>query len=1516
MLRKIVLISYKTLRTLAMTAIVLAVGLLAVLYVGLSIQPVQERIKQESEEALSDFLKTNVTIDHISIVPFNHVTLYGVNVPDQQNNKLLEIDKLGAGISVTRLLSSGEIEVTYAELIGLHGHVTRPSQDEPTNMQFIIDALKPKGNNPPKKFDLQVRNIVIRSSDLSYDVLDQPAQSGRFDPNHIAVDKLRADVDLPLLKNDNFVIDVKRMSLREKGGLNVKNLSAKVVLEPTGAQVHNVQLELPGTVLRPNDMAVAYDSLKHIGTAIATSKLHLQLDNNRVNLADFACFAPALAKLNQSMLVSLTADGDASQLKLGNVEVQTLDNELYVKLKGRLHNLRDVNQLKFDFPVIDVHASASEIEKLISAFARLKPNVHKIVSNLGDVAVKGWARGDRQELTTNIDLNSSLGALDLQGTVAVAPGLVDVQSQIATQGFDVGRLIDKQKLIGEVAINADVDATVRGSKLVAGMVDGMISHIDLNGYRYQNIIADVKGSQDRIGGFLSMNDANGQFAAEGELLLNGVKSQLEAQLLVSDLNLSKMSIVPNGKGGVVTGRATASLTGNSLNNVTGMVDLDGLRYTAPNGKRYALNHLSLNSLAGDDSQQVDLTSDFVKAQILGTIDYNTLVPALKQIVANAFPNAFGMWANERAANSRNNFDFDVTIDPNESFNSMVKLPVKPLTPVTLRGSLDAVAGECSIALDAPYIQQGNNLIEGSSLTAQVTGTADPITLKLQTLVPSKNGKIALMLNALGVNNNLDADISWRYDRAADYHGTLSTSTQLDRDAAGLNALVQLNPSEIVANDTVWNVFNGSVSASKDLIEAIGIRAGRDRQSISIDGRVSKDPTDTLQLALQNIDLDYIFETLNINNVDFGGRATGTFYASNLFSKHPALLTPNLHVDGLRYNKALMGDADIASHWTDDNAVALDAQISQPNGEKSKIAGAIYPGLDSLYFDFNASRANVEFMKPFMAAFTSDVKGLVSGHAVLFGNFHTIDLYGDIYGEDLRFKLDFSNVYYSASDSVHMTPGRITFDDVTIRDRDNNTAKLSGWLTHEQFHNPVFKFSVTDAKNLLCYDTNASNSPNPNWYGTIYGNGAAFIDGAPGIVNVNVNMASTPGSKFTFILSDAEVADEYTFITYRDRDHLDGPVEVKDPEIEKLPEVVRQFKQRVAENQADQPTRYVIDLQGDITPDLNMTLVMDPVGGDKIRATGRGSLRMQYNNIDDQLEMYGRYVLDKGDYNFTLQDIIIRDFTINQGSTIAFQGDPYAAVLNLEAIYSLNANISDLDESFSRDRDLNRTNVPVHAVLKANGVISEPEISFDLEFPTLTTEAYRKIMSIISTDDMMSRQIVYLLALNRFYTPEYMGSQSSGGELGSVASSTISSQLSSMLGQLSDKWSISPNFRSSKGDFSDVEVDLALSSQLLNNRLLFNGNFGYRDNTYNTRNSNFIGDFDIEYLLNRQGTIRLKAYNHFNDQNYYIRNAMTTQGVGVVFKHDFDSLKPWWRKKKKAVAAPSDSIVTDTTTLAK
>jgi hypothetical protein len=212
---------------------------------------------------------------------------------------------------------------------------------------------------------------------------------------------------------------------------------------------------------------------------------------------------------------------------------------------------------------------------------------------------------------------------------------------------------------------------------------------------------------------------------------------------------------------------------------------------------------------------------------------------------------------------------------------------------------------------------------------------------------------------------------------------------------------------------------------------------------------------------------------------------------------------------------------------------------------------------------------------------------------------------------------------------------------------------------------------------------------------------------------------------------------------------------------------------------------------------------------------------------------------------------------------------------------------------------------VQCILNIQGALRRPDLSFDINLPTVSDDVDRQVKNLIATDEMMNRQILYLMILNKFYTPDYANSQNRYNELSSVASSTLSSQLNNLLGQISDNWNIGTNIRSDKGDFSDVEVELALSSQLLNNRLLFNGNLGYRDNP--NANNSFIGDFDLEYLLTPAGSWRLKAYNHYNDRNYSVKSALTTQGVGILFKKDFTTFDALFREflRKKRRESQSD-----------
>ncbi|MBQ9585983.1 MAG: translocation/assembly module TamB [Muribaculaceae bacterium] len=1491
--------TYNTLRATIMTVVALLVVAYGIIYLGLSMPYFQNKLKAVGERELSKFLETNVTIDGISISPFNQVLLTGVNIPDQSGGDLIKVDKLGAGVSLYDLIVKGKIIFNYAEIDGLHGTVTRPDKESPTNLQFIIDKLKPKPGKPPTPYDIRINNAVIRNTDLAYDVLNEPHKpAGQFDPNHMQVTDLTADLVFPRIKNNDFVIDVNRLALNEKNGFVLSGLTGKFKIDDTRTEIQNLVVDLPGTHLTPANTTFHYSSLKNAINEIKVQPITLDMTDNYVTLSDLKSFVPQLAQYVDPVNFTVDATVSRDKIDVRKLVADAQNGNIKLDLEAIMENYRTPREMDFDVKNIDLTASGGELSRLTRNYAHLPDNAQAIVDKCGDIHLKGSARGNINNVLGDINLDTSLGDVALKGHFASNQGAKLIDAVVSTSGLNIGNLLNKEDLLGMVAMNATVDGTVYDGNKFAGNLVGKVDYVDFKGYRYHNIDADVNVENNTYKGVLAINDANGKVNLDGVATLDGPNSVYDFDIEAKNVNFAKLNLDSKYPANNLNLKMAASITGNSLDNIAGKVNVNNVSFiNSTTGKGFHMSNITVDAGRGEGDKVIDINSDFLHGSIRGNYDFHSLVPAFKSMASKCFPGF--MHGHTPPSTGNNNFRFNFVVEPNEEFESYIssyaKLPVKLIYKATIDGFFNERDKELAVDLNLPYLQQGNKILEGTSLHIVKDSSADNVVMTAQTIFPNKKGNIALNLLANAVNDGVDASLNWVFNREHQYNGTVSLSALLGRDSNGkFMTRVNINPTEVVVNDTVWNVHQGRLKYEAGVIDVEGIEGSCDDQFIKIEGRASKNPDDALNVSLQNIHLDYIFETLKINHVNFGGVATGELQLADLFSKSPRLSTsPSLHVDNLVYNGALMGDADIKSHFDSENTgVVLGCDLSQNNGRHTRINGEIFAASDSLYLEFDADKANVEFMKPFMEAFTDEVHGQVSGHAVLFGNFKTIDLKGDVYAEDFSIKVGYTNTTYSCTDSVHIKPGMIRFDDITIRDRDKHTAKLNGWLKHDAFHNPEFNFTVTDARDLLCYDITPV--MNPDWYGTIYGNGSAIIAGEPGEVRIGVNMESASGSKFTFVLNDTQEAGEYNFISFRDRDKKDAPPAPADTLVaqqDTVPEIVRQLAQQI-ENKTQQqsaPSRFAIDLQVDITPEAEIVLVMDPVGGDRIRAYGSGNLRINYDNIDDAFDMFGKYVLEKGSYNFTLQDIIIKDFTIRNGSTISFDGDPYNAILDISAVYSLNANLTDLDDSFSTDRDLNRTNVPVNALLMVKGGISEPELTFDLEFPTLTSDAYRKVKSVISTDEMMNRQIIYLLALNRFYTPDYMKSSSNNNELTSMASSTISSQLTSILGQISDKWQISPKFRSNKGDFSDVEVDLALSSQLLNNRLIFNGNFGYRDNTFNTRNSNFIGDFDLEYLLNRRGTIRLKAYNHFNDQNYYVRNAMTTQGVGVVFKHDFDQL---------------------------
>lgn len=1480
----------------------MAVAIPAGVYVLLSLAPVSDAIGREAEAQLSALLGADVSVGRISIHPFRRVSIRDISAT-LNGDTIASIATVSAGIEVFPLITQGKIVIDYALIDGLNLKVCRPAPGEPLNIEPVIERLKGKDNGEKKKIDLEISTAIVRRASASYDVLSVPQpEENIFCPDHIRIENLAINAFIPEITEKDYHVSLDHLSFDERSGFCVEKLTGRLAFTPEQLTVSNLSISLPHSRIAFLPLGIDY----------ASSNLKERLHDKRITIAteegcniyppDLSAFVPMLAAFDSEIEFSLAANASMTSAEIERLEIADRTRGSFTAtISGSASGLDNRDSLAYIISQSTININGTETAALLRK--TIPGNKTAVLGLLPVISLKLTGNGTASTGKVHLLSDGSAGKIDATASYLASGKTLRIKGDAALSSFNLGLLSGNGKF-GYIDAKADANVLLNGKKIAEAITTVNISRLDFNNYSYSGIKASLDyGKDDKAEFSLIVNDPAADIRAFG-FYNNGENPSLYATALANGIDLARLGLYNKRPDDLLSAKLNAEITDFDPRNLKADIFLNDISWMNRQGKGLKINSLSAKATNNGYENSLTIDSPYLSGELRGKYDFGSVASLMKAMASHFVPalESDNMDKKKSVAETTypNKFFFDFDIKPSTDISEFLNLPFAIVYNGNISGQVDSESQYANVRLDVPYISQGNKLIEHTSVFAELDVPSDRSLIYATTQMPTKKGDMNLAAAITAKDNRIDTRLEWGLDRRIPINGTVDVSATLNSfiHEPGVlfpvDATIDFLPGTLNFGDDTWKIERSQIGISENAVQIDDFALDTGKQRIEINGRAGINPDDIVNVSLNDIRLIHIFENLEIDNVLIDGKATGRISASNLFSKEPILECPRLHVDSIGYNQCYFGDADITAAWnTENRAIHLDAGIDGFGGKKSHIYGDIFPLGEALDLNFDADSIPVGFLRPFMSAFTSSITGAASGTCRLFGTFHDMDLEGDIFADNVKIKVDFTNVTYTARDSVLIRPGRINLDNITIRDPEGHTAKLNGYVNHTFFRAPVFRFNITDARGLLSYNTTARN--NPDWYGIIYGNGSATVSGRPGVVDIGVDMSTAPRSAFTFVLSDRLDAEDYSFLNFRDvtPDSLKAPVNDNDP----TPGIIREMKKKLGNITDESSSDYNMDIRVTATPDTRMTLVVDPVSGDEIKAVGNGSLHMVYRSANNDLNMWGKYTVNDGKYRFTLQDIIIKDFTIKEGSEIRFDGDPYAVKTDISAYYATNANLTDLDDSFGQDKEVARTNVPVHAVMNVTGDIRQPSIDFDFEFPTLTSDTYRKVRSIVSTPDMMNRQIIYLLALNRFYTPDYMSRTTKGSdELFSVASSTISNQLGNMLGKLSDNWSIAPNLRSDRGDFSDVEVDVALSSRLLNNRLLFNGNFGYRDNTLN--NDQFIGDFDIEYLLNRSGTWRLKAYNRYNDRNYYVRSALTTQGVGIMFRRDFDSMLSFLRKKKK------------------
>ena len=1328
-------------------------------------------------------------------------------------------------------LKDGKISVSSAQLFGLRANIYRQNAKSDMNIQFMLDSLASKDTTQHKPLDLRIGSVIIRHGSIAYNQRDIASAAGVFSPQHIGISNLSAHIALHHLTDNDIHLSIKKIAFTDKSGLQVKNLRFKVNADKHQARLSDFQLELPKSHLLLEDLIATYRTDEKGKLISETLQFEGGIKPSLITLSDVACFAPILRKWNDALYIDTHFSGTSTSARIHQLHFKTQSGSILLKANAKAS---DWNRKLHWLANIETLKVSDEGVEQIAANLGSKVKIPKEVLRLGNIYYKGVASGKgKSQIGTKGVLRTDAGNVEIDAR----QNGKQLYAKVDTKGINLGKILDNAKL-GIIAAHI----TAQGTKehLVA---KGEIPRFDFNNYRFSNIRLDGSYNKGLIDGLASIADPNINLQVAGKYSIP--KKQYEAQLNLAHLQPTILGVK--------------------------MAD-----------NTYTLNDIRVSAKNKGADSYLDLEAPFANIHVKGQYDYGTLVQTMTNMLASKLPTLPGIGKTSNKA--RNNFSIEAEIASTEILQRMLGVPLDIQQPVVIDGNISDLDRSVNLTAQLPAFSYNGSDYSGGSLQMNTEGDTLKVDARIKT---GAAGSISptLHVKAAAADNTLMASLGYNnHSKSLPIHGALNAEAQFYKNTDNVStAHVDIKPSLIHIGEKPWKVHPADITYSKNHLEIENFEVSHGDQHVAVNGLATPNKEDSIVAQLKDVDVEYILNLVNFHSVDFSGKASGKAIVKSIFNDPDAYA--KLDIKDFEFEHGPMGILHANVSFNKElSQIDINAVADEGEEHQTFIDGYVSPKRNYIDLGIEAQGTNMKFMESFCGSFMDDIQARAKGKVNLVGDLSDINLVGDLYATGKMHMKQLGTEYSFKNLHAHAIPDDILLNNDTIFDRNHNMALVSGGIHHKHLTRLSYDLTLK-AHNFLGYDTHEFGDN--TFYGTVYATGEVGIHGKSGETIIDIDAEPGPGSIFVYNVASPDAISDKSFIHWHDI----------------APELTDSLKQQQkdADDDIDFSSDMRINFLVNATPNLTLKLMMDPQSGDYITLNGNGVLRANWFN-KGSFDMFGNYVVDHGVYKLTIQNVIKKDFEFMPGGTIAFGGNPYNAPLNLQAKYTVNGvPLSDL----SIGRSFSSNNIRVDCLMNITGTPQSPSVDFTMDLPTVNTDAKQMIYSVINSQEEMNQQVLYLLAIGRFYAQTKNNQSSEDADqqsqtslaMQSFLSGTISQQLNTVLSNVvkSNNWNFGANISTGDEGFNNAEYEGILSGRLLNNRLLFNGQFGYRDNANATQS--FIGDFDLRYLIFPNGNLAVRMYNQTNDR-YFTRNSLNTQGLGLIMKKDFNGWRDLFGIKKK------------------
>ncbi|RAI89345.1 translocation/assembly module TamB domain-containing protein [Algoriphagus yeomjeoni] len=1466
-----------------------------VVALSLQITWVQNKVINTVTGILNNNSDFHTEIGQIRLTWWDALELDDVIIRDHRDSLMIGAKKINADFEFLSLIPPGITTINAVRMETAQLHLLTHEGDSDMNINLWVEELSTifssrSSSSGPTQF--KINTVELRNSQIFIVNEITDAITKGLDYNRLRFSDITLNASNFYLEGPEIGADIKMLTGTElTSGFEIMELKTNMKYGPEFMEFDRLSLKSINSHIK-NFLRFEYATPAAFSNFEEEVVIITNLDETKLDLGDLKLFAPSLPDIDDEIYLSGKVSGPVSDLRSEEFLIR-LGEKTAIFGSFRLDGLPDLEDTYINLSLKNSTILARDLAPYLPS------NIAKEINKFNTVRLTADFAGYLHRFDTNGDFKTSIG--DITGRVSFdrADGLPTTVSNVTTQNLDLGIIAEDRELFQKVSLKGRITTTGSSIANLLLDVDADISKFGFKNYQYTNIKTDATYGKDLFRGNLAVKDPNFKIIANGEVNLRESTDSVRMSLQIDTAFLDRLNLTE--KATFISGNLDIDVKGIELDDIQGIARFRNIK-VGYEDRFLDVGSFNFQSLFAGGTRTMSVNSDYLVAAASGQFNLEQMGRDLDILLSQYI--AIILNEEQPIADLERNFS--------EIYNLDLNLRLININPIVQLLEPDLSISKNMVLEGAFYQTEENtvfNFFTSIDTLKYKTNTAQNINIDFNTskiinspdilasfYVYSKTQSLGKSLQftnfgfeAIWDQNEMDIDLTLDQDStqsAARVNAVAKFSSQ--------NTQLAFEPSSVKVLDREWKFDSlNLITITPGLIQVDSLKLFNENQSISLQGTISDRVEDRLNLLVNNVNID-LLNTLFPQ--DFDGTANGLLSFEQLLDN--PLMQGELSLNDFAINQFPIGDMAAKANL---DLERLQVSLTNVNQGKETInlGGYILTENQELNMQASLNEASLVILEPFLSNYLSGMGGSISGKLDLGGTMASPKVEGTGRLNNGRLTVNYLKTTYLLNGNILFRPNQISLQQVSMRDLFGNQATLTGGINHQGFNNIRLDIRA-NLNNLQVMNT--TDRDNETFYGTAYVSGTLEAVGTITNLDINARATSQPNTRIYIPLTSSNTQAQEDFINM---------INIQDTV--RIQQIAEEINRLEIENVR---MNFVLD----ITPDAYTEIIIDPRTEEGISGRGRGVLTM---NVDTQgnFTLNGTYEITEGMYNFSLYNVVKKQFSIKPGGRITWYGDPYSGIMDISAEYTESVSLQPLVLSSvtqSNQSSAASRRYPVKVLLNLDGELLSPDISFGFdfsEFPSSgeTQTTISSFQNKIANDEQEMNRQVFSVIMTRSFSPE--GQFSGVSNISSSLGQLLSSQLNSFLGQVDKNLEVDLDVASL--DQNALETfQLSVAYTFLDGRLRVSRDGGFTNNQGNASASSIIGDWQAEYMLTEDGVYRIRIFNRNNFNTFTslsLSKNVSTYGVAVSQSVSFNSFSELFskitrKKKEKLIINDQDDFL--------